>query len=55
LVHDVIISLEYFHTEDKVVDIFTKPLAEAIFIKLNTLLGIQEYGIMGGGGVVPVM
>jgi hypothetical protein len=47
LVHDDIVSLEYFHIEDQVVDIFTKTLAEAIFIKLHTFLGLQEAEIMG--------
>jgi hypothetical protein len=48
LVHDDVVSLEYCRTEDQVVDIFTKPLVEAIFIKLHTLLGLQEAAIMGG-------
>jgi hypothetical protein len=52
LVHDDIVSLEYRCTKDQVIDIFTKPLAESIFINLLTFLGIQEEGIMGG---VPVM
>jgi hypothetical protein len=28
--------------------IFTKPLAQAKFIKLHTMLGLQEAAIMGG-------
>jgi hypothetical protein len=34
--------------DDQVVDIFTKPLSEAKFIKLHMMLGIQEAAIMGG-------
>jgi hypothetical protein len=48
LVHENIVSLEYCRTNDQVVDIFTKPLVEAIFIKLHTMLGLQEAAIMGG-------
>jgi hypothetical protein len=32
----------------KVVDIFTKPLSEAKFVKLQAMLGLQEAAIMGG-------
>jgi hypothetical protein len=48
LVHENVVSLEYCRIDDQVVDIFTKPLAEAKFIKLHTMLGIQEDAIMGG-------
>jgi hypothetical protein len=48
LVHENVVSLEYCRTNDQVVDIFTKPLVEAIFIKLHMMLGIQEDAIMGG-------
>jgi hypothetical protein len=34
LVHENIVSLVYCRTDDQVVDIFTKPLSEARFIKL---------------------
>jgi hypothetical protein len=50
LVHEHVVSLEYFRTEDRVVDIFTKPLVEARSIKLPTLLGLQEATITGGWG-----
>jgi hypothetical protein len=49
LVHENVVSLEYCRTNDQVVDIFTKPLVEARFIKLHMMLGIQEVAIMGGG------
>jgi hypothetical protein len=48
LFHENVVSLKYCRTDDKVVDIFTKPLSEAIFIKLHMMLGIQEVEIMGG-------
>jgi hypothetical protein len=48
LVHENIVSLVYCRTDDQVVDIFTKPLSEARFIKLHTMLGLQEAAIMGG-------
>jgi hypothetical protein len=48
LVHENVVSLEYCKTNDQVVDIFTRSLSEAIFIKLRTMLGLQEFAIMGG-------
>jgi hypothetical protein len=48
LVHGSVVSHEYCRTKDIVVDIFTKPLVESIFIKLCTFLGLQEDEIMGG-------
>jgi hypothetical protein len=48
LVHENILSLEYYIADDQVVDIFTKTLVESIFIKIHTMLGIQEDAIMGG-------
>jgi hypothetical protein len=48
LFHENIVSLEYFRTKDNIVDIFTKPLVEARFIKLHIMLGLQEDEIIGG-------
>jgi hypothetical protein len=48
LVHENVVSLEYCRTKDQVADIFTKPLAEAKFIKLHTMFGLHEAAIMGG-------
>jgi hypothetical protein len=47
LVHEDVVSLEYCRTKDQVVDIFTKLLVEARFIKLHTFLRLQEDAIMG--------
>jgi hypothetical protein len=49
-VHENIVSLEYCRTQYQVVDIFTKSLDEAKFIKLHMILGLLEATIMGGGG-----
>jgi hypothetical protein len=48
LVHDDVVSLEYCRTEDHVDGISTNPLVESIFIKLQTLFGLQEAATMGG-------
>jgi hypothetical protein len=48
LVHENVVSLIYCRTYDHVADIFTKTSSEAIFIKLRTMLRIQEVEIMGG-------
>jgi hypothetical protein len=45
LVYDDVVSLEYYRIKDQVVDIFTKPLAEARFIKLHSLFRLQEASI----------
>ena len=47
LVHENIVSLEYCRIDDQVSDIFTKPLAKSIFIKLRMILRLQEDAIMG--------
>ena len=39
-VQDKGVSLVYCRTNDQVVDIFTKPLSEAKFIKFRTMLGL---------------
>jgi hypothetical protein len=48
LIHDQVIEVLFFPTEDQVVDIFTKSLIEANFSKLRSMLGIQEVVIKGG-------
>ena len=40
LVHDHVIEVLYFPTDDQVVDIFTKSLTEAKFSKLRSMLGV---------------
>jgi hypothetical protein len=48
LVHHNVFTLQYFITKDQVVYIFTKPLDEARFVNLRTLLRFQEATIMWG-------
>ena len=48
LVHDHVIEMLYFPTDDKVVDIFTKSLIEAKFSKIRSMLGVQECVLKGG-------
>ena len=48
LVHDHVIKVVYFPTDDQVVDIFTKSLTEAKFSKLRSMLGVQECVLKGG-------
>jgi hypothetical protein len=48
LIHDQVIEVLFFPTEDQVVDIFTKSLTEAKFSKLRSMLGVQEVFIKGG-------
>jgi hypothetical protein len=48
LIHDQVIEVIFFHTEDQVADIFTKSLTEAKFSKLRSMLGVQEFVIKGG-------
>jgi hypothetical protein len=48
LVNENIVCLSYCQTNDQVANIFTKSLSEARFIKLHTMLGLQEAAIMGG-------
>ena len=47
LVHDSVIEVLYFPTDDQVVDIFTKSLTEAKFSKLRSMLGVQQFVIKG--------
>ena len=48
LVHDRVIEVLYFPTDDQVADIFTKSLTEANFSKLRSMLGVQECVLKGG-------
>ena len=48
LVHDHVIELLYFPTDDQVVDIFTKSPIEAKFSKLRSMLGFYECVLKGG-------
>ena len=48
LVHDCVLEMIYFPTDDQVADIFTKSLTEAKFSKLQSMLGVQEFVIKGG-------
>ena len=41
LVHDSVIEVLYFPTDDQVADIFTKSLTDAKFSKLQSMLGVQ--------------
>ena len=50
LVQEKVITLVYCRINDQITDIFMKSLSEEKFIKLCTLLGIQEDAIIGGGG-----
>jgi hypothetical protein len=40
LIHDQIIEVLFFPTKDQVADIFTKPLTEVKFSKLQSMLGV---------------
>jgi hypothetical protein len=48
LIHDQVIEVLFFPTEDQFADIFTKSLIEAKFSKLRSMLGVQEVVITGG-------
>jgi hypothetical protein len=48
LIHDQVIEVLFFPTEDQVAEIFTKSLIEAKFSKLRSMLGVQEVFIKGG-------
>jgi hypothetical protein len=48
LIHDQVIEVLFFPTEDQVADIFTKSLTEVKFSKLRSMLGVQEVVIKGG-------
>jgi hypothetical protein len=48
LIHDQVIEVLFFPTEDQVANIFTKSLTEVKFSKLRSMLGVQEVVIKGG-------
>jgi hypothetical protein len=48
IIHDRVIEVLFFPTEDQVVNIFTKSLTEAKFSKIRSMLGVQEVIIKGG-------
>ena len=48
LVHDCVLEMLYFPTNDQVADIFTKSLTKAKFSKLRSMLGVQECVLKGG-------
>ena len=48
LVHDRVIEVLYYPTDDQVADIFSKSLTEAKFSKLWSMLGVQECVLKGG-------
>ena len=48
LVHDRVIEVLYFPTDDQVADIFTESLIEVKFSKLCSMLGVQECVLKGG-------
>ena len=47
LVHDCVLEVLFFPTDDQVVDIFTKSLTEANFSKLRSMLGVHECVLKG--------
>eukprot|EP00253_Pinus_taeda_P008301 PITA_08301 len=48
LIHDHVLEVQYYSTDDQVADIFTKALTEAKFTKLRYMLGVQEVVTKGG-------
>jgi hypothetical protein len=48
LIHDQVIKVLFFPTEDQVTEIFTKSLTEEKFSKLRSMLWVQEVVIKGG-------
>ena len=53
LVHDRVLEMLYFPTDDQVVGIFTKSLTEAKFYKIRSLLGVHEIVIKWGYALMP--
>jgi hypothetical protein len=52
LIHDQIIEVLFYSTEDQVADIFTKSLTEAKFSKLRSMLGVHEGGICSNASIL---
>jgi hypothetical protein len=52
LFHENVVSLKYCKKNDMFVDIFTKPLTEAIFIKLCMMLEFKKLKLSGGRWVL---
>jgi hypothetical protein len=48
IIHDQVIDVLFFPTEDQVADIFTKSLIEAKFSKLRSMLGVHKVFIKVG-------
>ena len=48
LVHDRVLEVLFFPTDDQVVDIFTNSLTKAKFSKLQSMVGVHEFVIKGG-------
>ena len=53
IVHDRVLEVLFFPTDDQFADIFTKSLTEANFSKLRSMLGVQEFVIKGGYTLIP--
>ena len=53
LIHDHILEVLFFPTNDQLVDIFTKSLTEGKFSKLQSMLSVQELVIKGGKALMP--
>ena len=47
IVHDSVIEVLYFPTDDQVANIFTKSLTEVKFSKIRSMLGVHECVIKG--------
>jgi hypothetical protein len=47
LIHDQVIEVLFFPTEDQVADIFRKSIIEAKFSKLRSMLRVQKVFIKG--------
>eukprot|EP00253_Pinus_taeda_P021116 PITA_21116 len=48
LIHDHVLEVQYFSTDDQVADIFTQALTEAKFTKLRFMVGFKEVVTKGG-------